>query len=101
MKDYPQLLTAMQEPYQSMPHWEKKQIKKLIKIFPEGQVALKVDNEIAGVALSIIVPGKKVDKHHIFNSITGNETCSTHDADGNVLYGIEIFAHPKYDVHAM
>lgn len=60
VEDYPQLLTAMQESYQSMPHlvWEKKQIKKLIKIFPEGQVALKVNNEIAGVALSIIVPGK-------------------------------------------
>lgn len=98
VEDYPQLLTAMQESYQSMPHlvWEKKQIKKLIKIFPEGQVALKVNNEIAGVALSIIVPGKKVDKHHTFNSITGNETFSTHDADGNVLYGIEIFVHPKF-----
>ena len=96
--DYPQLLEAMKESYKSMPYfvWEKSQIAKLIKIFPEGQVALKVNNEIAGVALSLIVPSKRVDKHHTFNSITGNETFSTHDPKGNVLYGIEIFVHPKF-----
>lgn len=98
IEDYPQMIETMQESYKSMPHivWEKKQIKKLIKLFPEGQVALKVNNEIAGIALSLIIPNKKVDKHHTFNSITGNESFSTHDPNGNILYGIEIFVHPKF-----
>lgn len=97
-EDYPELKEAMQASYLSMSHntWDKKQIKKLIEIFPEGQVALKINNKIAGIALSIIVPGTKVDRHHTFHSITGKETFSTHDPKGNVLYGIEIFVHPDY-----
>ena len=55
--DYHQLKEAMIESYPSMPnpHWEEKQIKALIKKFPEGQVAIKVNNQVAGCALSLIV----------------------------------------------
>ena len=28
--------------------------------------------------------------------VTGNETFNTHDANGNILYGIEVFIHPDY-----
>lgn len=98
IEDFPELKAAMQASYKSMAHniWEKKQIKKLIEIFPEGQVCLKINNKIAAVALCIIVSNSKVDKHHTFHSITGKETFATHDPSGNVLYGIEIFVHPDF-----
>ncbi|MEG2820888.1 MAG: carbon-nitrogen hydrolase family protein, partial [Muribaculaceae bacterium] len=28
--------------------------------------------------------------------VTGNETFKTHNANGNILYGIEVFIHPEY-----
>ena len=97
-EDYPELKSAMEASYRSMAHniWEEKQIKKLIKIFPEGQVTLKINDKIAAVALSIIVPSSKVDKHHTFYSITAKETFDSHSPKGNVLYGIEIFVHPDF-----
>ncbi|MXV38230.1 GNAT family N-acetyltransferase [Flavobacteriaceae bacterium Ap0902] len=98
LNDYDDLVSAMQASYKSMSQnvWKKEQIAKLIEIFPEGQVALKINEDIAAVALAIIVPGKKVDQHHTYDSITGKETFSTHDPNGNVLYGIDIFVHPNY-----
>lgn len=35
--------------------WSEDKIKNLIKIFPQGQVAIIVNGEVAGCALSIIV----------------------------------------------
>lgn len=97
-EDYPALAATMKAAYASMAHniWEEEQIKILIEKFPEGQVALKINNEIAAVALSIIVPDKEIDKHHTYDSITGKETFSTHTPHGNVLYGIDIFVHPSF-----
>ncbi|MGI9528023.1 MAG: bifunctional GNAT family N-acetyltransferase/carbon-nitrogen hydrolase family protein [Weeksellaceae bacterium] len=98
LNDYDDLVLAMQASYKSMLQnvWQKEQLAILIDIFPEGQVALKINDDIAAVALAIIVPGKKVDQHHTYDSITGKETFSTHDPHGNVLYGIDIFVHPNY-----
>ena len=57
LKDYQELKMAMKEVYQNMPdsYWNEKQIRSLIKLFPEGQVVIKVNGQLAGCSLSIIV----------------------------------------------
>ena len=52
--------------------------------------------QVAACALSIIVDYSKFGDNHNYQKITGNETFSTHDPDGDVLYGIELFVHPKF-----
>lgn len=76
--------------------WSEEKIKNLIKIFPEGQVAIKINNEIAGCALSIIVDYNKYDDHHTYEQITDNENFSTHTSEGDMLYGIEVFIQKNY-----
>lgn len=71
--------------------WAEDQIRKLIQIFPEGQIAIKVNGEIAGCALSIIVDYEKLGDKHTYAQITDNENFGTHDPDGDILYGIEVF----------
>ncbi len=48
IKDYRELKSAMQSAYQNMPgsFWRESQISKLIKIFTEGQIVLKIDAQI-------------------------------------------------------
>ena len=98
IEDYPELKEAMIEAYAKMPgiYWKEQHIEKLIKKFPEGQVGIKVDNELAGCALSIIVDYHNFDEKHTYAEITGNYTFDTHDPNGNILYGIDIFIRPKY-----
>ena len=99
LDDYQELKGAMQEAYKSMPnlYWREHQIKTLIDKFPEGQVVIKINNQIAGCALSIIVDYDSIDDIHTYEDITGNYTFNTHDADkGDALYGIDVFIKPEF-----
>lgn len=97
MEDYDQLAKSFKRIYaDSDVFWTKEQIKKLITIFPEGQVVIIVDDKIVGCALSIIVNYNMVKGDHTYAQVTGNETFNTHDPNGNILYGIEVFIHPDY-----
>ena len=96
--DYQEIKQSMIEAYSNLPdaYWGEKHIKKLIQKFPEGQVGIKVDGELAGCALSIIIDYTKFGDKHTYKDITGNYTFNTHTANGDILYGIDVFIRPKY-----
>lgn len=98
LSDYQELKKAMIESYTNMPnaYWGENQISSLIDKFPEGQVVIKVNGQIAGCALSIIVDYRIYGDQHTYKQITGNYTFRTHDSEGDVLYGIDIFIKPDY-----
>ena len=97
IEDYQQLSQSFKRVYADKDvFWTHEQIEKLINIFPEGQVVTVVDNRIVGCALSIIVDYDLVKGDHTYAKVTGNETFDTHNPEGNILYGIEVFIHPDY-----
>ncbi len=98
IEDYEEIKNAMIEAYSNMPnaYWKEHHIKALIAKFQDGQVAIKVDGELAGCALSIIVDYSKFDDKHTYNQITGNYTFNTHTDSGDILYGIDVFIRPKF-----
>lgn len=98
LEDYEEFKSAMILAYPTMPdsYWEEIHIKTLLSKFPEGQVAIKVNGQFAGCALSIIVDYDKFSDNHSYNEIIGNYTFSTHSKKGNVLYGIDVFIVPEY-----
>jgi len=98
LKEYEQLKIAMIDSYSNMPnsYWKEHHIQSLIERFPEGQVVLKVNGQIAGCALSIIIDENHLEKRHTYREITGNFTFSTHDPNGDILYGIDVFIIPEF-----
>lgn len=98
LEDYLALKEAMEKSYPSMtnPSWSKDQIKVLLDKFPEGQAVIKIDDELAGCCLSIIVSSEDVENDLTYRQITGNYTFSKHNKNGTFLYGIEIFIKPEY-----
>ena len=96
--DYSQLVQSFRRTYTdgSDVFWSRKQIEKLIEIFPEGQIVTEADKKIVGCALSIIVDYDRVKNDHSYDLITGHETFDTHNPKGNILYGIEVFIHPEF-----
>ncbi len=97
-EDYPEFREAMIEAYPNIPGsiWKEDQIKTLISEFREGQIVIKIDGEFAGCALSIIVDYTKFENKHTYREITGQFSFDTHDPEGDMLYGIEIFIRPKF-----
>jgi GNAT superfamily N-acetyltransferase len=96
--DYEEMFKSLQEAYPDWPedYWEKKDIRKLVKIFPEGQFAVVVDDVVVGSALSIIVKYELFGDDHNYEEIIGNYTFNTHNPKGNTLYGIDVFIRPEF-----
>jgi ribosomal protein S18 acetylase RimI-like enzyme len=98
IEDYLAIKDVMQSAYTSMPdtYWEEDQIISLQNKFPEGQVVIKVNGQIAGCALSIIVDYDKFDDNHTYREITADYTFNSHTREGDILYGIDVFIKPEF-----
>lgn len=96
--DYLELQKSMFESYPELEDstWNKREIRDLLHHFPEGQLVILVDDVVVGSAMSLIIDEKKAMSNHTYDQITGYSTFNTHDPEGNVLYGIDVFIHPKY-----
>jgi len=57
---------------------------------------IRINEEFAGCAMAIIVDYSSFDSRHSYREITGDFTFSTHDPEGDYLYGIDIFIRPKF-----
>ena len=98
LTDYRALKKSMIRAYTTMEdaYWREPQIKKLLEIFPEGQICVVVNNQVVGAALSIIVKDDQFEEEHTYPEITGNYTFSTHTDKGDTLYGIDILIAPSF-----
>ena len=98
LEDYEDLKESMLQAYDSMGGsiWPKSSIAKLLNIFPEGQLCIAVDDTVVACSLAIIVEYDEYGDRHTYKLITGDYSFTTHDPNGDTLYGIEIFVHPDY-----
>lgn len=98
LNDYLDLKDVMVSAYSSMPdaYWKEHHINALLAKFPEGQVVIKVNGQLAGCALSIIINQADFDDHHTYKQITDNYTFNSHTYNGDTLYGIDIFIKPEF-----
>lgn len=96
--DYEELKDSMIAAYENWPtgYWRESHIYKLLKIFPEGQLTILIDGKVAGCSLSIIVKYDLFGDNHTYREVTGDYSFDTHNAKGDVLYGIDTFVKPEY-----
>lgn len=96
--DYDELAEVMRKVYPDMQNniWQKRNIQKLTSIFPSGQMCITVDGKIAAACLSIIVLYEIFGDDHTYQEITDNCNFNSHNPNGDVLYGIEVFVDPEY-----
>jgi len=88
----------MQEAYANWPgaYWKESHLQKLLDVFPEGQIAVVVNDVVVGSALSLILKYDHFGDEHTYKEITGNYTFNTHTPKGDVLYGIDVFIKPEF-----
>ncbi len=98
LDDYLALKDVMVSAYVSMPdaYWTEQHISTLLKKFSEGQAVIKVNGKLAGCALSIIVDYNQFENNHTYRQITADYSFNSHNDDGDVLYGIDVFIKPEY-----
>ncbi|GGW54021.1 putative amidohydrolase [Winogradskyella epiphytica] len=96
--DFEELKTATLEAYGGVlnSYWKKEHIARLTSIFSEGQVVIRIDGQLAGCALSLIVDYDKIDDNHTYADIIEGDKFKNHDPEGDVLYGIDVFIKPEF-----
>ncbi len=68
----------------------------MLNRFPEGQICIEDRGRVIAVALSLVVDYSRFGDRHTYAQITGDAYFTTHDPDGDVLYGADVFVHPDY-----
>jgi predicted amidohydrolase len=68
----------------------------MINKFPEGQIMMIINGKLAGCALSIVVNEADIKGKHNYRQITGDFTFDTHDPNGTILYGIDVFVSGEF-----
>ncbi|MFC0603046.1 carbon-nitrogen hydrolase family protein [Winogradskyella pulchriflava] len=96
--DFEELKSATLEAYGGVlnSYWKKEHIARLTSIFSEGQVVIRIDGQLAGCALSLIVDYDKIDDNHTYADIIEGDKFKNHDPEGDVLYGIDVFIKPEF-----
>lgn len=64
--------------------------------FPEGQFVVEKDGRVVGYATSLIVQLDGLPHEYTYGELTGSGTFSTHDPQGDTLYGADIAVHPEH-----
>lgn len=66
-----------------------------MRIFPQGQFVAEVDGRIVGAASTLIVNlGSNPLRQHTWSGITDSGYFTSHDLQGDTLYGADIYVHP-------
>lgn len=97
-KDYKDLKRSMAKAYggDSGELWTRENIEDLINLFPEGQLCVEVNGRVVACALSLIIDSKKTNIYKKYYEIIDDGRFTTHDYEGDTLYGIEVFVHPDH-----
>jgi len=95
--DYPAVQDIMNQVYSFMGGaWTQQEFEAQLTRFPEGQICIEDNGRLVGAAISMIVNYDSYGDNHTYKQITGGGTLSTHDPEGDTLYGVDLFVHPAY-----
>ncbi|MBW3567372.1 MAG: GNAT family N-acetyltransferase [Proteobacteria bacterium] len=76
--------------------WSRDELVAQLNRFPEGQLCIEDNGEVVAAALTLIVNYSRFGDRHTYDQITGNGYFTTHDPNGDVLYGVDVFVDPEY-----
>ena len=77
--------------------WRPEELQSHLRIFPQGQfVAAEPDGTVVGSASTLIVSLNPSYAEHTWNEVTANGTFTSHNSNGDSLYGADISTHPKH-----
>lgn len=98
-KDIPALMALNRAAYPVLAGenvvWGETHLLSHLRIFPQGQLVAEVKGRIVGAVSSLIVNlGSDALRHHTWAGITDSGYFTSHDPQGDTLYGADVYVHP-------
>ena len=76
--------------------WSAENLLRHLVHFPEGQMVVEAAGHLVGTATAHRVPLESALAPHTWSQITGRGSLSTHDPEGDALYGVNIAVDPAW-----
>ncbi len=97
LDDYQDIKELMDDVYAEIDGaWPFKKFKAQLTTFPQGQICIRDRGKVVAAAFAVIVDYDKFGDKHTYNQITGDAYLTTHDPNGDVLYGVDVFVSSDY-----
>lgn len=96
-EDYPAVRALMDRVYPDIGGaWLQHTVDRLIADFPEGQLCVDDNGEVVACALTVRVSYMRFSNPHRYDDLIRPDGTIHDDADGDALYGLDVFVHPDY-----
>jgi predicted amidohydrolase/ribosomal protein S18 acetylase RimI-like enzyme len=96
MDDFDALVDMAQKCFPGMIPWSREQIESQISTFPDGQLCVEIDGQLAASSSSLILEYDPKLEWHNWKAVADNGFIRNHKPKGDTLYGIEIMVHPDF-----
>jgi predicted amidohydrolase/GNAT superfamily N-acetyltransferase len=97
LDDYADIKNIMDRVYPGMGGgWPERKFRSMLKVFKEGQICIADNGKVVAAAFAVVVDYDKFGDNHTYDEITGDAYLTTHDPNGDVLYGVDVFVDPDY-----
>ncbi len=94
-KDIDAIIELVKKVYKTMPSYKREMIRGQISHFKDGCFVVLVNDKIVAYSASLIISEKKALAPHTWSEITAGGYGSTHDENGDYLYGYETCVDPE------
>ena len=74
----------------------KRTIKALVEQFPDGQICIEDSGQLIAVALTVCVKYERFSNPHTYDDLILRNEKIWHNANGDSLYGLDVFIHPEF-----
>jgi len=76
--------------------WSREQIAGHLRIFPEGALCAEVNGEVVGSCTALIVQFDPAHPDHSWAVVTDSGSITTHNPQGDTLYGVDVSVRPDF-----
>lgn len=100
VEDIPAIRDLMRRVYLP-PHgpeavWGEENLRRHLERFPDGQMVVEMGNGLIGTSTTMRVSMARALTTHTWSGITAAGSLATHEADGEILYGVNIAVDPTW-----
>jgi len=96
IEDYDELVQMHLRCFPGLTPWSRSQIESQLKIFPEGQICVEIDGQLAASSSCLIIKYDPQTAWHNWKEVSDNGYIRNHDPHGDTIYGIEIMVNPEF-----
>lgn len=95
LSDYDDIVQLQQKCFPGMSTWTKEQFESQLSIFPEGQIGIELEGQLAASSSSLVLDFALYKNWQGWDEISDNGYIRNHNLAGNTLYGIEMMVDPN------